>query len=88
MIAKRKGCRKPGACRQAPSRFKGTASSILLMNLDLEHQQPSKFSPDSINSLELFFLSNQAIAVSLGNSFLWGKFNVLPLQVGASTIIF
>lgn len=35
-----------------------------------------------------FFLSNRAIAVSLGNSFLWGKFNALPLQAGASTIIF
>jgi len=35
-----------------------------------------------------FFLSNQAIAVSLGNRFLWGKFNALLLQAGASTIIF
>lgn len=60
------------------------------MSLDLERQQPSEFSPYILNSLKFsfFFVSNQAIAVSLGNRFLWGKFNALLLQAGASTIIF
>lgn len=58
------------------------------MSLDLERQWPSEFSPDILNSLKFVFLSNQAIAVSLGNIFRWENFNALPLQAGASTIIF
>lgn len=86
---KEEGMQGARGSRRAPSCFRGTTSSVPLMSVDLERQQPSKFSPDIGNSLELdFFLSNQAIAVSLENSFLWGKCNVLPLQAGASTIIF